>query len=261
MFRLVAILLVLGVAAPAATKRVLYITHSAGYRHDSIPTSQIVMEQLGVKSGAFEVVSSEDLSLITAETLRGFDVLYFFTSGELALSDQQKSDLLEFVREGKGFGGVHSATDTLYNWREYGELIGAYFNGHPWAQEVTVRAENRDHPILQDFEAVFRISDEIYQFRNFSRDRTHVLLSLDTSSVDLSIPGVAREDGDFPLAWYREYGKGRVFYTALGHGNETWLDSRFQALLLNALKWLADIPEAPRDEPGVPRLGGERFSR
>src|SRR6185436_14788394 len=108
MFRSVVILLFLAASAPAATKRVLYITHSAGYRHDSIPTSQTVMEQLGAKSGAFEVVSSEDLSLISAETLRGFDVLYFFTSGELELSDQQKSDLLSFVREGKGFGGVHS---------------------------------------------------------------------------------------------------------------------------------------------------------
>src|SRR6266849_10083883 len=83
MFRSAVILLLLVAVAPAATKRVLYITHSAGYRHDSIPTSQAVMEQLGARSsGAFEVVSSEDLSLISAETLRGFDVLYFFTSGE-----------------------------------------------------------------------------------------------------------------------------------------------------------------------------------
>src|SRR5713101_5540372 len=172
MFRSAVILLLLVTVAPAATKRVLYITHSAGYRHDSIPTSQAVMEQLGARSsGAFEVVSSEDLSLISAETLRGFDVLYFFTSGELELSDQQKADLLEFVREGKGFGGVHSATDTLYKWPEYGDLIGGYFNGHPWAQEVTIRVEDRDHPIARGFEGSFRISDEIYQFRDFSRAR------------------------------------------------------------------------------------------
>jgi type 1 glutamine amidotransferase len=262
MFRSAVILLLLAAAAPAATKRVLYITHSAGYRHDSIPTSQAIMEQLGARSsGAFEVVSSEDLSLISAETLRGFDVLYFFTSGELELSDQQKADLLEFVREGKGFGGVHSATDTLYNWPEYGDLIGGYFNGHPWAQEVTIRVEDRDHPAVKGLEPSFRISDEIYQFRDFSRDRVHVLLSLDTSSVDLSRPGVAREDGDFPLAWYREYGKGRVSYTALGHGVETWLDARFQSLLGNAIRWLADIPEDPRNDPGVPRLGSQRISR
>src|SRR5215212_5042619 len=161
MFRSIVLFLLLAAAGPAATKRVLYITHSAGFRHDSIPTSQNVMEQLGARSDAFEVVSSEDLSLITAETLRGFDVLYFFTSGELALTDQQKADLLEFVREGKAFGGVHSATDTLYNWPEYGELIGGYFNGHPWAQEVSIRVEDPDHPIASGLQSSFQISDEI----------------------------------------------------------------------------------------------------
>jgi hypothetical protein len=173
-------------------------------------------------AGALEVVASEDLSLISAENLRDFDVLYFFTSGELALSDQQKADLLSFVGEGKGFGGVHSATDTLYTWPEYGDLIGAYFNGHPWAQEVSIRVEDPDHPTMRGLGSSFRISDEIYQFRDFSRDRIHVLMSLDTSSVDLTKPGVAREDGDFPLAWAKSYGKGRVFYSSLGHASATW---------------------------------------
>src|SRR5437660_11075644 len=158
------VFLLSAIAASAAPKRVLYITTSAGYRHDSIPTSQDVMRQLGERSGAFEVVASEDLSLINAETLRDFDVLYFFTSGELELSVQQKADLLEFVRGGKGFGGVHSATDTLYTWPEYGEMIGAYFNGHPWAQGVTVRVEDQDDPIPRGLGESFRIDDEIYQF-------------------------------------------------------------------------------------------------
>ena len=226
-------------AAGAAPKRVLYMTHSAGFVHDSIPTSCAVMQDLGARSGAFEVTCSEDLSLISADSLRDFDVLYFFTSGELELSDQQKADLLAFVRGGKGFGGVHSATDTLYLWPEYGELIGAYFNGHPWYQEVSVRVEDPDDPTVKALAPAFRITDEIYQFREFSRDRVQVLLSLDTSSVDLAAPGVARDDGDFPLAWRRSYGDGRVFYTALGHPSDTWLDERFQNLLLNAVIWLA----------------------
>src|SRR6266550_6279366 len=173
-------------------KRILYMTHSAGYVHDSIPTSCAVMQSLAVRSGQFEVLCSEDLSLIDADSLRNFDILYFFTSGELALSDQQKVDLLAFVRDGKGFGGVHCATDTLYTWPEYGDLIGAYFNGHPWYREVAVRVEDADHSIVKDLAPSFRITDEIYQFRNFSRDRVHVLLSLDTSSVDLTVPEVAR---------------------------------------------------------------------
>jgi uncharacterized protein len=235
---LCALLLYAPCAAPAAPKRVLYITTSAGFRHDSIPTSCAVMQQLATRSGQFEVFCSEDLSLISADSLRDFDILYFFTSGELELNDQQKADLLAFVRDGKGFGGVHSATDTLYTWPEYGELIGAYFNGHPWAQGVSIHVEDSDDPIMRALGPSFQIADEIYQFRDFSRDRVHVLMSLDTSSVDLTVPGVAREDGDFPLAWRRDYGQGRVFYTALGHGVETWLDERFQNMLMNALVWL-----------------------
>ncbi len=233
-------------AADAAPLRVLYITHSSGFVHDSIPTSCSTLQEVAARSGAFEVVCSEDLSLISADGLRDFDVLYFFTSGELELSDQQKADLLSFVRDGKGFGGVHSATDTLYTWPEYGELIGAYFNGHPWTQEVSIRVEDADHPIVKDLAPSFRIADEIYQFRNFSRDRVHVLLSLDTSSVDLTVPGVARDDGDFPLAWRREYGLGRVFYMALGHPSDTWLDERFRGLMLNALVWLGGGSTQPR---------------
>lgn len=226
-------------AAADTPKRVLYMTHSSGFVHDSIPASCSAMQQLAARSGRLEVVCSDDLSLISADALSGFDVLYFFTSGELELSDQQKADLLAFVRAGKGFGGAHSATDTLYSWPEYGDMIGAYFNGHPWTQEVSINIEDPDDPIVRDLAPSFRIVEEIYQFRDFSRDRVHVLMSLDTSSVDLSAPEVARDDGDFALAWRRDYGAGRVFYTALGHFSETWLDERFENMLLNALIWLA----------------------
>src|SRR6267142_5286235 len=157
-------ILLYAMCAGAAPKRVLYMTHSAGYVHDSIPTSCAVMKDLGARSGAFEVVCSEDLSLISADSLRNFDILYFFTSGELGLSDQQKADLLAFVRDGKGFGGVHSATDTLYTWPEYGELIGGWFNGHPWTQEVSIRVEDPDHPAVRSLAPTFRFADEIYQF-------------------------------------------------------------------------------------------------
>ena len=119
MLRPFVFLLFCALAAPAAPKRVLYMTHSAGFRHASLPTSCAVMQDLGVRSGAFEVTCSEDLALISADSLQGFDILYFFTSGELALSDQQKADMLAFVRDGKGFGGAHSATDTFYTWPGY----------------------------------------------------------------------------------------------------------------------------------------------
>src|SRR5262245_5515045 len=112
-------LLLCSAAANAAAKRVLYVSHAAGFPHDSRLTACAVMQELGARSGEFEVSCAEDLALISADSLRDFDILYFFTSGELALSNQQKADLLAFVRDGKGFGGAHSATDTLYSWPEY----------------------------------------------------------------------------------------------------------------------------------------------
>ena len=242
-------------AAFAAPRKVLYLTHSAGFRHGSITVSRQVLESLASRSGALEVTSTEEVSAISSSNLRDYDVVFFFTSGELALSDRQKQDLMAFVREGKGFGGVHSATDTLYQWPEYGELIGGYFDGHPWTQQVSIDVEDPDHPAMRHLAPSFRISDEIYQFRAFSRDRVRVLMTLDTATVDLRAQGVNRADRDFALAWCRTYGQGRVFYTALGHGDETWIDPRFQTMLLNALLWLAgEVPgdAAPRSGAAAP---------
>jgi uncharacterized protein (TIGR03437 family) len=239
-----ALTLLCAAIASAQTKRVLYLTHSAGYRHDSIDVSKRVLAELAAKSGKLEVVSTEDLSAISESALRQFDAVFFFTSGELALSSDQKAALLAFIRGGKGFGGVHSATDTLYTWPEYGELIGGYFDGHPWVQEVTVDVEDPDNPFTKHLASSFKVIEEIYQFRAFSRERVRVLMTLDTGSVDLRAAGVNRTDEDFALAWIRPYGNGRVFYTALGHFDGTWLDPRFQTMFLNALLWITAQNEA-----------------
>jgi type 1 glutamine amidotransferase len=202
----------LTLVAHAAPRRILYVTATYGFRHtDSIPVSIDVFQQLAQESGAFEVVNTEDVSLISAATLSNFDAVYFFTSGEFPLTDQQKADLLDFVRSGHGFGGSHSATDCLYSWTDYGDLIGGYFDGHPWAQEAAIDVEDPQSPLVALAAPGFRFTEEFYQFRNFSRDRVRVLLALDTRSVDMTAPGINRTDGDFPLAWMRTYGKGRVF--------------------------------------------------
>jgi len=224
--------------SPAKGKgRLLYLTQATGFKHDSLPVSEQVMEELAAKTGAFEVSVTRDCSSMTPESLKSYDAVAFFTTGELPMREEQKAALLEFVRSGKGFVGIHSATDTFYKWPEYGEMLGAYFDQHPWNQEVVVRVEDRKHPATKHLPPSFKIKEEIYQFKDWSRSKVHVLLSLDTTSVDLTNPKVKRQDKDFATAWTRSFGKGRVFYTALGHWPETWRDDRFQQHLVGGILW------------------------
>jgi type 1 glutamine amidotransferase len=242
-------------AAFGAPRRILYVTATYGFRHtDSIEASIEVMQQLAQESGLLEIVHTEDVSLLTAEFLRTFDAVYFFTSGELPLSDQQKSDLLEFIRQGKGFGGSHSATDCLYTWPEYGNMIGGYFDGHPWAREAAVDVEDPQNPLIEHLAPNFRFTEEFYQFRAFSRDQVRVLLTLDTSSVDMTAAGINRTDSDFALAWIRNYGKGRVFYSSFGHFPESFQLRPIRTMLLKALLWLTgaiDADATPRSGPSA----------
>ena len=233
----------LSAIAEAQPKRILYLTTSAGFRHGSLPVSAQVLRDLAARSGDLDVTATEDLNELRADRLRTYDAALFFTSGELPISAAQKSALLEFVREGRGFGGVHSATDTLYEWPEYGELIGARFHGHPWTQQVRIDVEDPSHPAAAHLAPSFAITDEIYQFQSFSRNRVRVLMTLDTRSVDLRAPDTNAGTEDFPLAWTRSFGSGRVFYTALGHFDETWRDERFQRMILQAMRWLAGLVE------------------
>jgi len=185
-----------------------------------------------------------------------FDAVVFYTNGETRLTDAQKADLLRFIRSGKGFVGIHTATATGYHWPAYGEMIGGYFDNHPWGVvEAPVIVERPDFPGLQGFVDQPLVRDEFYQMtaEPYSRDETDVLARLDTRALDMANPQVHRTDGDFPVAWIRKYGEGRVFYSALGHPDSAWDDPRVQTLYLEAFKWAAGLTDYPvRPHPLTP---------
>jgi type 1 glutamine amidotransferase len=221
-----------GASTPSAPVRVLMLTATAGFRHDSIPVARQVMAALAASSGNFTVTATEDLSSLSASSLAAYDVLFFaLTSGELQLDDARKAAIISFVEGGKGFLGVHSASDTLYTWPEYGRLTGAYFREHPWTQLATVIVESGSHPATEGLGERFVMREEFYTFRDNPRPRVQVLLRLDPASVNAA--------GDLPLAWAHSVGDGRAYYNALGHFDETWRDSRFQQQLSGAIRWLA----------------------
>ena len=153
------------------------------------------------------------------------------------MNDGQKAALMAWIRAGNGFVGIHSATDTFYKWPEYGEMIGGYFDEHPWNTQVTMKVEDRGHPSTKHLGLAWTVADEIYQFKNYSRSDKHVLLSLDVASVDLTAKGVKRADRDFATAWHKSWGSGRVFYTALGHRPEVWQDAAYQQHVAGGITW------------------------
>lgn len=213
-------------ANPGPAVRVLMLTATAGFRHDSISTARDVMSGLG-----FSVTATEDLSRFSGAGLADVDVIMFaLTSGELPFTPAQRAALIDAVSGGKGFIGIHSATDTLYEFPDYGRLVGAYFREHPWTQQARVLVDDASHPAA-GVRDPFTVEEEFYTFRDNPRGRVQVLLRLDPASVNTT--------GDFPLAWAQSFGAGRSYYNALGHFPATWRDARFQSQLIAAVRWAA----------------------
>lgn len=233
-------------AKPAKPRRLLVFTLCRGFRHGSIPYVSKALQLMGEKTGAYETVVSDDVSMFRPENLSQFDAVCLNnTTGSLFEDETLKASFLRFVRSGKGLVGIHAATDCFYDWPEYGEMMGAYFSGHPWHEEVAIKLDEPDHPLCAAFGGEgLRITDEIYQFREpYSRQKLRVLLSLDTSKTNMSKDGIRRKDGDFAVSWVRNYGKGRVFYCSLGHRNETsWNPAVLRHYLAGIQFALGDLP-------------------
>lgn len=219
---------------------VLMLRHSAGFEHSYLPDAEVAIKKICRQNG-WGVVTTHLCQRINKEGLANVDVLIFATTGELPFDDNQKQALLDFVKGGKGFVGIHNAADTCYQWAEYGEMIGGYFAGHPWTQEVNVIVEDTNHPATRMLGNSFRVFDEIYTFRNWDRNKTHVLMRLDNNSVDLSKGN--RQDQDYALGWCHNYGNGRVIYTALGHPDELWHQEWFQKHITGCIKWAARLED------------------
>jgi type 1 glutamine amidotransferase len=227
-------------------------------QHDSVSHALAVIERLGYESGAYDTFIRTDSSTISKQptmtsgqpasggpSLSNVDAIFFLGHREVELTAQQKADLVSFVRdEGKGFVAAHTAVTAFESWPEFGDLLGARYDGHPWNTAYgSIINEDPAFPATKHFPAVFNFTDEFYQAREYSRDRIRVLLRLDVSKMPAN-PELHRTDGDFPLAWAKMYGKGRVFYSALGHASSTWDDPSVYRMYFEALKWSLGMSEA-----------------
>jgi len=213
--------------------RVLVFSRTLGFRHDSIPDGIAAIQALGREHG-FVVDATEDAAQFTPADLARYRVVVFMSTTGDVLEGAERDALEGFVRAGGGFVGVHSATDTLYDWPWYGGLVGAYFARHPAIQQATVRVEDATQPSTRGLPDPWVRTDEWYDFRANPRPGVHVLLTLDESSYHGGGMGA-----DHPVAWYHAYDGGRAWYTALGHVREAYADPAFRSHLLGGIAYAA----------------------
>ncbi|TAL05445.1 MAG: ThuA domain-containing protein [Verrucomicrobia bacterium] len=281
---LIALMLLTGCATSSAQakspKRVLVVTTTTGFRHSSIPLAESILQGLASESGAFTVEYArvepkdeqfkgadgkpdkakvnEAIKAVLAEkmnrtALAKYDaVIFASTTGDLPLPEREA--LLDFIKSGKGFVGVHAATDTFPGFPGYIEMIGGEFLRHGPQVEVTAINQDRDCPACKHLGATWTVFDEIYQLKNFDRAKVHGLLTLDRLMLNADdIKNNKATPGDYPVAWMKNYGKGRVFYTSLGHREDIWdpawkdakgerknapaIAEAFQKHLLGGIKW------------------------
>lgn len=282
-------------AKPAKSRKVMVYTQASGFVHGSIPVGAKAWELMGQKTGAWEVtLVTNDPAVFSPESLKRFDcIVLMSTTGNflvprLNLRDtknlegaekekaeaenkaardahaekyqkpepDRKQALLDYVQHGGGLVGIHAASDAYYGWKEYGDLIGGYFHSHPYGK-ITVRIDDPESPLTSQFGGKeFEFSDEIYVFRDesFSRDRVRVLLSVDNAKSGIS--GGPRKDSDYAVAWIHQYGEGRVFYTLLGHREETYMNPLSMKFFLAGTQYA--LGDLKANAAPVGKLKGEK---
>jgi type 1 glutamine amidotransferase len=284
----------LPVTAAETPKKLLLVTVTTGFRHSSIPTAEKVLGKLAKETGAFTIdmvqqppqepkapqklknptaeqeaqyqeqqakykaaktewdaAVKQVLTKLSPENLKNYDgVIFANTTGDLPLPDPEA--FLKWISTGKAFIGMHSATDTFHGFRPYIEMIGGEFRSH--GAQATVECKNEDNqaPCCKHLNPNWTVHDEIYLMKNFDPAKTHRLLGLDKEPN-------SKAPGYYPVAWCKDYGQGKVFYTSLGHREDMWDDETdpsfkrlnskevsqaYQKHILGGIKWALGL------EPG-----------
>ena len=229
-------------------KRVLVVTVTKGFRHSSIPTAEKILGELARKDGSFTVDyvrnDQEMAEKMTSESLKKYDgVIFGNTTGDLPLPDKQA--FLDWIKSGKAFIGMHSASDT-FDGKDgvdpYIEMLGGEFKTHGDQAGVECLISDVDHPATKHLkkgklQSYCIEQEEMYLLKNFDASKVHQLLYLDKH------PNNKKEAGRFPVAWCKNYGEGKVFYTSLGHREDVWENQRYQAHILGGIKWALGLED------------------
>ncbi len=282
---------VLRAAAPGEKKKVLFFSKSSGFEHSAIKRkgtepsfAELVLTELGAKHG-FEFTFSKDGSLFTREYLAQFDAFFFYTTGDLTtagtdknppMTAEGKQAFLDAIKNGKGYVGTHSASDTFHSkesgggnnpdragrYKNYGDeadpyvrMLGGEFIKHGKQQKSRMRVADAKFPGLANADEGFELNEEWYSLKEFAKN-LHVLLVQETATME----GNIYKRADYPATWARMHGSGRVFYTSMGHREDVWTNPLFQEILLGGLNWAtrrvdADVtPNLEKAAPGYAEI-------
>jgi len=257
-----------GRGRPAGRKVVLAWadTRNGIAQHDSVSHALAWIERLGYESGLWDTYIRTDSNIISYQpqmttgqpasggpSLSNVDAIFFMGHRDVPLDDKQKADLLKFVHDdGKGFIAAHTGLTALMSWPEFGAMLGGQFEDHPYGTvDGTLINEDPSFPATRHLPPTFKLNDEFYQVKNFSREESRVLLRLDTSKLPPN-QNLVNKNGDFPLAWAKMYGKGRVFYGSFAHDAKTWDNPDIYHMYFEAIRWALGLTEAdvtPRPFP------------
>lgn len=215
-------------------KNVLVFSKTTGFRHVSIPKGVETVSSLLQKEG-IQTVHTEDANYFCPDSLQQFEaVIFLSTTGDI-FSPDQKQAFQKFIQSGKGFVGIHAASDTEYNWSWYGQLVGGYFSSHPAVQDAEIQVLNRKHPSTKHLQNKWFHRDEWYDFKNV-KPGLNILMNLNEESYK------GGKMGKFhPIAWFQEFDGGRSFYTGLGHTEESFDSEQFQKHILGAVQYVLKI--------------------
>ncbi len=236
-------------AAPAAANPplLLLVTQSKGFQHDVVKHpagEQSVVEKtfakLADQTKAFTVENVEDVSTLTPDKIKSAKVIVFYTTGDLPFTADAYKAFDQWIQDGGGFYGIHPATDTMHHNPDYIKLIGGEFIDHPWHAEttVTLKLDDPTNPLVSMFDPHYTLKEEIYWYKNFDPTSVRVLMSLDMERTDL------KEPKHVPVVWCKNYGKGKVMYTELGHNPAVWESDVYQKHLIAAIGWLLGTVQA-----------------
>ncbi len=246
---LLAMLCLLACNDNSVSNKVLVFSKTEGYRHASIEKGREAIVQLGAKNG-FDVDTTEDASFFSTKVLKDYAAVVFLNTTGDCLDNGQQLALRRFIQAGGGFVGVHAAADTEYEWPWYGQLVGAYFNGHPSdpnVRDAEIQRVDSDHGSTQHLPDRWPRTDEWYNYRNIQPD-LNILLNLDESTYEGGTNG-----DNHPIAWYHDFDGGRAFYTGGGHTDSSFEEPEFLQHLLGGIQYaMGSMPlnfEAPTVSP------------